>query len=427
MSGSIIRAMFFPALYISGLMARRYSACLGLAILILSGCLAAVAQPPGKVRECPRPLVLNPGIAGGDEPIVSTGPARSITENDPTAIRIETELVIAEFDVRDRKAKRISGLNHADFKLEEDGVEHKIEIFSFGRSSAAISRSIILVIDYSQSQIPYIETSVEAAKVLVDLLEPHDRMAIVTDDVELVANFTNDKAILKNSLETLKARALAGKYGMSRQFSALYAAVTQLFAAEDKRPVVIFQTDGDEFVPLSMGTSRFWSDGCYPVVKGFEELESALEKAGTTVYSIIPGLRMDIGSDEERIESAKFDLETIVKREAKIRKLSLEGRKAFSGKDLRNWARGRIRDARAVERISELTGGISQYLASPEGAGDVYRRILDEMNQRYLIGYYPLNTARDGKKRKIKVSLRGLNYSITGRTSYTPAERNGQR
>lgn len=49
-----------------------------------------------------------------------------------------------------------------------------------------VPRTIVLIIDYSGSQLPFIKNSVAAAKVLVDKLGPKDLMAIVTDDVELL-------------------------------------------------------------------------------------------------------------------------------------------------------------------------------------------------------------------------------------------------
>jgi hypothetical protein len=42
----------------------------------------------------------------------------------------------------------------------------------------------------------------------------------------------------------------ARQFGRSSQFSALMATVREMFTEEDIRPVVIFQTDGDElFLP----------------------------------------------------------------------------------------------------------------------------------------------------------------------------------
>ena len=49
-------------------------------------------------------------------------------------------------------------------------------------------RSIVIVIDYSQ--LPYVMTSVEAAK-SSSTTETGDRMALVTDDVQLLAELTS--------------------------------------------------------------------------------------------------------------------------------------------------------------------------------------------------------------------------------------------
>ncbi len=339
---------------------------------------------------------------------------------DESVLRVDTDLVVAEFDVRDRKGKRVSGLSASDFRIEEDGVEQSIEIFSYGKGSSTISRSIILIIDHSQSQLPYIETSIEAAKVLVDMLEPYDRMALVTDDVELLLDFSSDKALLKKQLDKLKFRALNGSVGRSRQFSALFAAVSELFAREDKRPVVILQSDGDEYAELAIWPRLKGQQACPGGAGSFDDLLEALEKAGTTVYSVIPGIRSESSFDGFGPEMN--DLEKQMRREAKLKRTVLgTSQFQYSKRAVKIWEEGRLRDAAAIERISEISGGITQYLDSPERANEVYRRVLDAMNQRYLIGYYPSNKNRDGRKRAIRVNLRSSNgYLIVGKSSYTP-------
>ncbi|MCC7306257.1 MAG: hypothetical protein IT173_01725 [Acidobacteria bacterium] len=142
------------------------------------------------------------------------------------------------------------------------------------------------------------------------------------------------------------------------------------------------------------------------------------------MHSIIPGLPLDGGHQKIGItEIGQLDLETIVRQEARIRKNALAERKSsLLDRQVRNWANNRLLGARAVEKISRMTGGTTQYLGSPERAGEVYRPILDEMNQKYVIGYYPIDALRDERQRKIKISLKqGLNYQVRGRTSYTPA------
>ena len=381
----------------------------GLAILpcfCLSAAVGNAQTPAPPARNCPKGLELSPGHLAQIAPQrIPEGPRPSGIESDPTAIRVETDLVIAEFEVHDKKGRRIVGLPAADFRVEEDGIEQRIEMFAYGRSSA------------------YIESSIAAAKVLVELLEPNDSMAIVSDDVELIAGFTNDKDKLKASLDVLGARARDRKFGMSRQFSALYAAVEQLFSTNEKRPVVILQTDGDEFPLLTLGRSLAQFSGCPSLIDRFEDLETVLEESGATVHAIIPGLPVETVQRETATrEMGRLDLESIIREEARIRKKAPAERKSsLLDRQVRHWANNRLQGVRAVERISRLSGGTTQYLGSPELAGEVYRRILDEMNQRYLIGYYPIDALRDGRKRKIRISSKhGQGYIIKGRTSYTP-------
>src|SRR5262249_8979790 len=110
------------------------------------------------------------------------------------------------------------------------------------------------------SQQPYLKNSVNAARVLVDKLGPKDLMAIVTDDVEMIQDFTSDKKKLKGKLDVLMERsqidsvAFNGSYewrfGRRKQYSALLATLNEAFDDQDVRPIIIFQTDGDEAYSL---------------------------------------------------------------------------------------------------------------------------------------------------------------------------------
>lgn len=165
---------------------------------------------------------------------------------DDDVIRIDTNLVVLDCLVVDAKGNVITGLKPDDFTITEDKQPQEIQTFTLG-DDAKVPRSIVLVIDYSGSQKPYIERSVEAAKILVDKLRPNDLMAIVTDDVELIVQFTADKKKLKRELDSLKPDGFfGGGSGKSKQYSALYAVLNEMFDEEDIRPIVIFQTDGDE-------------------------------------------------------------------------------------------------------------------------------------------------------------------------------------
>ena len=349
---------------------------------------------------------------------------KSIKQTDYNAdedsiIRVDTTLIVNDIMVFDKKGNPVKDLKKEDFIVKEDDEPQEIEIFTSG-DGAAIPRSIVLVIDYSPSQLPYIETSVEAAKVLVDKLDPQDRMAIVTDDVELVQDFTRDKTLLKEKLELLKNNALSGTTGRSRQFSALMAALNEMFDAEVLRPIIIFQTDGDELALLKKEKANFSSSNKETVNFSYDNILTATEKSRATIYSIIPGARFTGISKNERLKRAKTYLINNQKTFAEVRKIIFDPEKIkITEKVLKSHAELLFHQQSAVAEIARLTGGWTDYLEQPEQADKIYSEILSGINRRYIIGYYPTNQTRNGKVRKVKTEVRGYpEYVILGRKTY---------
>jgi len=73
----------------------------------------------------------------------------------------------------------------------------------------------------------------------------------------------------------------------------------------------------------------------------------------------------------------------------------------------------------ALAGVAPLTGGWTEFLEVPEQADAIYSRIFSDINQRYIVGYYPTNKERDGKRRKIEFVVKGHpEYQVYGRRSY---------
>ena len=73
----------------------------------------------------------------------------------------------------------------------------------------------------------------------------------------------------------------------------------------------------------------------------------------------------------------------------------------------------------ALVEVSNLSGGWAEFLETKSQAAETYNRIVRDLNQRYIIGYYPTNKDHDGKRRRISITVKGHpDYVITGRTSY---------
>jgi VWFA-related protein len=343
-------------------------------------------------------------------------------------VRVETTLIVCDVLVLDQQGHPVLGLTEGDFLLTEDGQPQQVGIFSLG-DNASIPRSIVLVIDYSGSLLPYINMSVEATKTLVDQLGPKDRMAIVTDDIKLLEDFTQDKAKLKSKLESLKKKALdkdamGGWFrGHSLQFSALMASLRELFSAEDVRPVVIFQTDGDELGLLQPQPAKV-APVMKAIAKNFSlaDLYKEAEKSRATIYSIVPGIRLIGFSESEQIERARKTVEEETLARTKVR-AEIRVPRAPSNPDLRPFVRTRLQQQSALAELSAITGGWASFLEDPSQTGETYTRIFSDINRRYIVGYYPTNKEHDGKRRKVNVEVRGHpEYIVMGRKSYYAAE-----
>jgi len=347
---------------------------------------------------------------------------RARQSEDEDVVRVDTDLVVCDLLVADARGRLVQDLHAKDFVIKEEGVPQEISSFSLGNSDA-VPRSIVLIIDYSNSQLPYVITSVEAAKTLVDKLKPRDRMALVTDDVQLLVDFTSDKELLKAQLDGLKKRAMSGRMGRSKQYDALMATLNELFNNEEERPIVIFQTDGDQLEQLGAEPARELRPYAAPMKFSFIELLTAAERARVTIYSIIPGVPFIGVSGVDLLERAKLDRENRMKAQQELSRLlnlRVPPNTAVPSDEvlLRN-AEGWTRFHLGVVGVAKATGGWADYLEKPEQADSLYARVLNDINQRYILAYYPKNRTRDGNRRKLTVEVQGHpDYIILGRRSY---------
>lgn len=342
------------------------------------------------------------------------------TTTDEETIRVETNLVRIDALVLDQKGNAILGLKQEDFIVSENNVSQNIGTFSLGNSTE-VPRSIVLIIDYSGSQIDLIKDSVEAAKVLVDQLNDKDRMAIVTDSVELLSGFSNDKELLKTKLDSLAKKVINGHFegttfvngelGKSLQYNALMATLNELFDNEELRPIVILQTDGDQFFNIRSVTPQpFQPNTNVQADYTVQDLFNKVERSRATIYSIISGFSLVGLSPQERLKKASFvtaDLWT-------TNQFWKPGTADFL-----NYAERHYQEQKSLDTIAKLSGGFSQNLESSEQAAGIYGNILKGITDRYLIGYYPLNETHDGKRRSVKIEVRGHpEYIVMGRKSY---------
>lgn len=407
-------------------------------LLVMSPAVRPAAQsegqkPPAFGSSLKRPRDGAKGDAGRQA---------SAGESEDEVVRVDTSLVLLDVLVTDKSGTRaVEGLTKDDFVVTEDGRAQELSFFALGDDSQKLPRSVILIFDRSDSQLAYLDASVEAAKKLVNHLKPSDEMAIVTDDVQLAVGFTRDKKRLKSALDDLKKYTLEGYKTRSMQFSALLATLRELVDAEKRRAIVIIQTDGDEVARLGGMPSMQMQTAGYDM----NDVYAEAERSRARIYAVVPNERL-LGLSEEEV-AARIPLMRERWRAMSQKRGDMwygmkrlppekQDRAAapppgFDMKTLEAALRGRMEKAQrsqvellvqgqaAAARVAELTGGWASFLEKPGDADAVYSRILADINRRYVVGYYPSNKALDGRLRQIKVEVRGHpEYVVQGRQSY---------
>jgi hypothetical protein len=159
-----------------------------------------------------------------------------------------------------------------------------------------------------------------------------------------------------------------------------------------------------------------------------DDLYRTVERSRPTVYTVIPGIKLTGLTPEEQFEKIR------VQRNARLMDLM----KTMSSDSLARlnkrlvqlddkndtinirWEAERTEKLQsALSVVGGLTGGWTEFLETPEQADAIYSRIFSDINQRYIVGYYPTNKERDGKRRKIDFQVKGHpEYQVLGRRSY---------
>jgi len=277
----------------------------------------------------------------------------------------------------------------------------------------------------------------------------------------MLIDFTNDKRELKKKLDSLVARSKGSdgffgiggtrrRFGNSAQYSALMATLKEAFNNEDQRPIIIFQTDGDEAMYLRNsivepsvppGTPPPLLPRVQEEVEQRKKLQNAgqtefslgdvyerVERSRATIYTIVSGPKLIGLTPAQLVQTRKTEDQRAVNE--MLPTLRKETREAFLQREearktlvtdemIRARAEEDLKVQKALAEVAPLAGGWTDFLERPEQAQAIYSRILSDINQRYIIGYYPTTKLQDGKRHAIKFEVKGHpDYTIVGRKSY---------
>jgi len=170
------------------------------------------------------------------------------------AINVDVDLVLVNVSVIDSRNRFVQGLSKKNFRVWEDKIEQEITVFE--REDTPVSLGI--VIDKSGSMglrkprstpAPAPsgwQTLVEEARASAfsclrgGLLDDEYFLIEFSDSTQVVADFTNDLATLRDKLLFL------GAGGSTSLWDAVYAGVAKLRKAKYSRKALLVLTDGEE-------------------------------------------------------------------------------------------------------------------------------------------------------------------------------------
>jgi len=124
-------------------------------------------------------------------------------------IKVNTDLVVFDAQVIDKKSKRIIGdLTRDDFEITDNGVKQQISYFSRDE----LPLSIILLLDVSRSVRPIIHDIRDGALNALKHLKPDDQVAVMAfaSETKLAQDFTKDRALVSRKIEEATATDVLG-------------------------------------------------------------------------------------------------------------------------------------------------------------------------------------------------------------------------
>ena len=297
----------------------------------------------------------------------------------------ESNLVNVEVAVLDNRGNFIPSIRKEHFLILEDNVPQKV--VNFGPSEAPMT--VCMVIEFSNLFQQYWTESwyqtLAASYGFLETLRPEDWVAVVAYDLrsEILSDFSQDKRKAHEAMQRLRIAA----YSESNMFDALADTIERMKEIEGRRAIVLIASGVDTFSKLT-----------------FDKARQAIQTGGVAIYAI--GLMQA----------------------------------------LREWydSRGYMG---AIQRMDFLQADNQMRTFSRESGGQaffprfygefpgIFAQVSSSLRNQYMLSYNPTNQARDGKFRKIKVTLvdpatnkelrivdqknKNIKYQILAKAGYT--------
>ncbi len=276
----------------------------------------------------------------------------------PPVFPVALDLVNVTVTVRDKHGGFVSDLAAADFAVLEDGRPQRVQLFapaSTPEERAELALNLGMLFDTSESMRKDLKLSQQSATRFLEAIPRARDLLLVFFDRDIrISRYSSENQ--QGIFERILETRGSG-YTALRDAIAVY--LSRVMGTPGRNVLVIF-SDGDDT------TSQVSQ----------QDIERLVRSSEVTVYPV-----------------------------------------AFSGEQRPNSADA-LRARAFLQGLAEATGGRVFLPTASKELAAIYKAILDELGSQYVLGYVSDNPARDGKYRRITVSLGQPELKLRHRRGY---------
>jgi VWFA-related protein len=319
---------------------------------------------------------------GEPPPVPKLKPTPEPEVNPGEVISVQTTEVMLPVTVRDAGGRLVSDLTRKDFRVYEDNWPQPLSDLALRQ----VPVDVVLMVDSSSSAVANLDDFRRAAEGFASRLSPDDRISLIKfdDRVELLQDWTKSRFQLKRALNRIEP-------GMFTRFNdALLLAARDQFAGTRSRKAIIVLTDG-----IDSG-------------RGMTSLENALRallEMQVSVY-VVSNTEMERMAKRAELDSLLNGTEASVK----FNQLRID--------DLREGLRVLDLAETNLDQLAQATGARLYKPQSFQALDATYAEVAEELRHQFALYYVPLNKARDGSFRRVRVETVNPAYNSHTRVGY---------
>ena len=399
-----------------------------------------------------------PAQTGQTAPPASAPPAATAAarQNNSFLIRVQTNLVLVDVRVTDKKGQPVTGLSQGDFRVFEDGVEQRISSFSvenveelarvgevngapptidLGKLPPTVNvnevnkltqnhRMIVLFFDLSSMQVDDLLRAAKSSENFIRRqLTPADLVAVATysSDLRVAQNFTNDRDELHKAIEAIRvgeSSALAdqGETGAAGGTSASGEEIVTEDTSEaftpDETEFNIFNTDEKLAALESLADLLRGVPGRKSVI----HFSSGVERTGIENQA-------QLRATTDAANRADVSFYTVDARGlvglppgGDASSASPSGTAAYTASAFSSQLSSLEGGRETLASLALDTGGRTYY--DINDFGQAFTGVQQDNSTYYLLGYSPSNAKSDGRFRRIRVEVKRPGVRIQARPGY---------